>query len=120
MIQQDIKYAEETNEYFNSMIYQEELLIEEYNKLLQIEAKAGHDEKTLNSVLSRPVVIATQLIVKLEGCGTRGADLLKEFEPFKYWDKDLLKVKSEESEVAKIPDLIKLILRAYDKLGYTN
>jgi hypothetical protein len=120
VIQQDIKYAEETNEYFNSMIYQEELLIEDYNKLLQVLAKSGHNENILNAVLSRAVVIATQLIVKLEGCGARGADLLKEFEQYKSWKKNLIIIKSEETEIEKLPDLIELILRAYDKLGYTN
>ena len=119
-IQQDIKYTDDSNEYFNSMIYQMELLVEGYNELLQIQANSGHNEKKLNTVLARAVVISTQIIVKLEGCGTRGEELLKEFEPFRNWKRDLVVIKSNEEEIAKIPDLIELILRAYDKLGYTN
>lgn len=120
MVQQDMKYAEETNEYYNSLIYQLELLIEDYNKLKQIEAKAGHDERILNSVLARMVTIADQLMIKLDGCGIRGADLVAELKPFSYWSEDLLKVKSEQSEINKIPDLFRLILRAYDRLGLSN
>lgn len=119
-VQQEIRYNDDPNEYINSMIYQRELLLEGYVELLQIQAISGHNEKKLNFVLSRAVVIATELIVELEGCGTRGEKLLDEFKQYRDWKRDLINIKSDEKEMAKIPDLIELILRAYTRLGYTK
>lgn len=120
MPEQNMKYADDTDSYYDSLIYQLEYMIEDYNKLLRVQAKAGYNENLFNSTLARMVTISTQLLIKLEGCGTKAEDLVKELKHYESWSDDLLRVKADPVEMDKIPELFRLILRAYDRLGVSN
>lgn len=120
MPEQSMKYADDTPSYYDSLIYQLEFMIEDYNKLLRIQAKAGHNEELLNSTLARMITISTQLYIKLEGCGTKAKDLIDELQPYTTWSDNLLEIKADPEQISKMPNLFRLILRAYDRLNISN
>jgi hypothetical protein len=78
------------------------------------------DFDTTNAYLSRLINLLIQFYPKVEGGGERTADLQQEFDVFKPWIYNpSIPIESEE-EGNKVPELLFLIRRAYERFNLTS
>lgn len=78
------------------------------------------DYDALNTYLSRLIHLLIQFYPKIEGGGEKTQDLKKEFDTFKPWIyRPTTPIESEE-EGNRVPELLFLIRRAYERFNLTS
>lgn len=91
-----------------------------YGSLLSKYAKFGWDEDLFNTFLAELVVVAINVYHKLKGSGDKAKDLIDEFQPYLPWMDDISIPKIDVKEQIKVHQLYRLIVKSYEKLGFTN
>lgn len=112
--------TEETGSYSEMMLrYLDEL--NRYYELMDanlIGFKGAEDY--INATISKLLSIYTQLYPKIESGGEKTASLMEEFKTYEFWINKIQIMKVNKDEMDRIPDLYRLILKAYDALGLTG
>lgn len=116
----EMKQADSTNLYRDIMIIRFRDASDLYASLLSKYAKIGWDEDLFNALLSELIVIMINVYQKLMGSGDKADDIIKEFEPYLGWMDDVSIPKIDIDEQKKVHKLYRLIVRAYDLLGFSN
>jgi hypothetical protein len=117
---QEMKRVDDADYFKDMMILHLDALTILYRDLLKGYAKLTLDENLFNETVSEMIVIMNHLNVKLEGCGDKTKDIVRELNEFSSWADDILIPKKDIVQMKRIHKLFRLILKAYDILGLSN
>lgn len=115
-----LQRAEETYQYRELLIYHLDKLTLLFGDYLSNEARGARDELLVNNMLAEMIVLSAHLYPKIQGGGKQTEMLLQEFKSFLPWITDIKIPKAYPEQRKKIPELFRLIIQAYDKLGLSN
>lgn len=116
----ELVQASSTDRYKNYLI-ESWIELTQMSEMVMVNMLQGRaDFDTMNAYISRLVHLLINLYPKMEGGSNKTADLLEAFDTFKPWIyRPTLPVENRD-EGNRVPELLFLIRRAYERLNLTQ